>query len=243
MENESLKKCLTCNKEYPLDAVFCTNCGTRLEEEKALQEEVGTLRCPSCGKGLPPDAVFCTNCGTRLEREEVQEGTADETICSACGHELPPSAVFCTNCGKRLADEGAQKTQGEPSMGRQFMGLANEFLSVREVRPGRFEFSSHTGAQSPAQKARVKYDAIVQLEPEKKQLIFWEKMVETSAGSDSGFYSEKTVQKGLEVTKTVYRDLLFGGKYGFEYGKLRAVINAVAGEQGWKLKLVIFKPK
>ncbi len=68
-------------------------------------------------------------------------------------------------------------------------------------------------------------------------------MVESSSGTNSGFFSEKTVQKGIEVTKKVHGNLLFGGKYGFEYGKLREVVKAIAGEQGWKFKLAIFKPK
>jgi hypothetical protein len=111
--------------------------------------------------------------------------------------------------------KGSSRSGGQSPIGTQFLDLANDFLSVKEVRPGHFEFSSETGAQSPVQKARIKYDAIAQLEPEKKQVTFWEKMVESSSGTNSGFFSEKTVQKGIEVTKTVHGNLLFGGKYGF----------------------------
>ncbi len=242
MRDDGVKKCPACDKEFPPDAIFCTNCGTKLEEEK-VPEEVGTLRCPSCGKEFSSDAVFCTNCGTRLEGQKTQTEGESEKTCSACGSKLPPAAVFCANCGKPLSQNVSPVTPERPSIGREFLGLASEFLSVKEVQPGRFEFSSQTGAQSPIQKARVQYDAIAQLEADKKQLTFWEKMVETSSGSSSGFFSEKTVQKGLEVTKTVHRDLLFGGKYGFEYGKLREAIKTIAGEHGLKFKLVIFKPK
>lgn len=242
MGDDGVKRCPACDKEFPPDAVFCTNCGTKLEEEK-VPEEIGTLRCPSCGKEFSPDAVFCANCGTRLESKKTQAEDESEKTCSACGSKLPPSAVFCANCGKPLSQNGPRIATEKISIGGEFLALASEFLSVKEVQPGRFEFSSQTGAQSPVQKASIQYDAIAQLEADKKQLTFWEKMVETSSGSSSGFFSEKTVQKGLEVTKTVRRDLLFGGKYGFEYGKLREVIKAIAGEHGLKFKLVIFKPK
>jgi hypothetical protein len=60
---------------------------------------------------------------------------------------------------------------------------------------------------------------------------------------DTGFYGEKAVQKGIEVSKKIHGHLLFGGKYGFEYGKLREVVKAIAGEQGWKFNIAIFKPK
>jgi len=81
------------------------------------------------------------------------------------------------------------------------------------------------------------------LEPEKKLVTFWEQMVESSSGMTAGFFSKKTVQKGVEVTEVTHGNLLFGGKYGFEYGKLREVVKAIAAEQGWKFKLAIFKPK
>jgi DNA-directed RNA polymerase subunit RPC12/RpoP len=242
MGDNGVRKCPACNKEFPPDAVFCPDCGNRLEEEK-IAKEVTSLKCSSCGKEFPSDAVFCTHCGTRLEKENTQKENTGEITCSACGHELPPAAVFCANCGRSLSQSMPSGSPEKPSIREQFLELANELLSVKEVQPGRFEFSSQTGAGSPIQKARIHYDAIAHLEPDKKQLIFWEKMVESSAGSSSGFFSEKIVQKGLEVSKTVHGNLLFGGKYGFEYGKLRGVIKAIAAEHGWKFKIVIFKPK
>jgi hypothetical protein len=123
------------------------------------------------------------------------------------------------------------------------MELANDFLTVREVSPARFEFSSQTGAHAPVQRFKIKYEAVALLESGNKQLTFWEKMVESSVGMDAGFHVEKTVQKGIEVGKKINGHLLFGGKYGFEYGKLREAVKAIAGEQGWKFNTVIFKPK
>ncbi|MBN2468992.1 MAG: zinc-ribbon domain-containing protein [Deltaproteobacteria bacterium] len=163
--------------------------------------------------------------------------------CSSCGETLELDVTFCTNCGSRFEQKETQGAGGSSLIEAQLMELANDFLSVREVSPGRFEFSSQTGAQSPAQKVKVTYEAVAQLEPEKKRLTFWEKMVESSAGMKIGFFGEKKVQKGSEVTKKIHGHLLFGGKYGFEYGKLREVMKAFAGEQGWKFKTVIFKPK
>ena len=200
-------------------------------------EDAKIKKCSSCGEAMEPDAAFCTNCGSRfMENANVKK-------CSSCGETMELNAAFCTNCGGRLEEKKTQSAEGRSPIGTQLMELANNFLAVREVSPARFEFYSQTGAQAPVQKVKIKYEAVAQLEPENKQVTFWEKMVESSVGMDAGFHVEKTVQKGIEVGKEIHGHLLFGGKYGFEYGKLREVVKAIAGEQGWKFKTAILKPK
>jgi hypothetical protein len=155
---------------------------------------------------------------------------------------MDPDDVFCTHCGRR--SEKREEIRGAVSLIRtKLTALANEFLSVKEVNPEWFEFSSQSGAQSTFQKVNIQYEAVVQLEPEKMQLTFWDKMVESSAGMNAGFSGEVKVQKGIEVDKKIHGQLLFGGKYGFEYGKLREVVKTIAGEHGWQFKTVIFKPR
>ena len=173
-------------------------------------------KCSACGEMMEPGAAFCTNCGSRFPED------ADVKKCSACGEAMAKDSAFCTNCGARFEETKAQSAGAPSSIGKQLFALANDFLSVREINPERFEFSSQTGTQSPVQKIKINYDAVAQLEPEKKLLTFWEMMVESSAGMDSGFFTEKTVQKGIEVGKKIHGQVLFGGKYGFEYGKLRS---------------------
>lgn len=185
---------------------------------------------------MKADAAFCPHCGSRLTNSAVIKR------CSACGEELEPDAAFCTSCGNRFEEKKAPDTGGLPSIGPRLMELASDFLSVRQISPTRFEFSSETGARAPVQKVRIKYEAVAQLDADKKQMIFWEKMVESSAGMNTGVFAERTVQKGVEVGKIIHGQLLFGGKYGFEYGRLRDVVKAIAVEQGWTFKTAIFKP-
>src|SRR5689334_9944027 len=45
-------KCPRCQRENPGDAVFCQECGSRLEEA-----------CPGCGTANRLDAKFCKKCG------------------------------------------------------------------------------------------------------------------------------------------------------------------------------------
>lgn len=168
---------------------------------------------------------------------------ANVKTCSSCGEAQELDVAFCTNCGSRFKKKEKQDVGDGSLIGTQLLELANDFLSVREVSPARFVFSSQTGAQAPVEKVKIKFDAVAQLEPEKKLLMFWEQMVESSVGMNAGSIGEKKVQKGIAVTQKTHGHILFGGKYGFEYGKLREVVKAIAITQGWKFKTVIFKPK
>lgn len=53
--------CKNCETENPENAVYCKNCGKRLD---------GKQICPSCGKENPGDAKVCTMCGTRIVAED-----------------------------------------------------------------------------------------------------------------------------------------------------------------------------
>jgi class 3 adenylate cyclase/tetratricopeptide (TPR) repeat protein len=48
-------RCPRCQHENPPDALFCQECGARLE-----------VPCPGCGTGNQPGAKFCKRCGQRL---------------------------------------------------------------------------------------------------------------------------------------------------------------------------------
>lgn len=192
-------------------------------------------KCSACGEAQEADAAFCIHCGQRFTKED-----SNVKKCPSCGASNKPEDAFCSECGNRLGDK--PQTVDTSPIGKQLLAMANDFLSVRETSPGRFEFSSETGTRSPLQKVKIKYEAVAQLEPQTKQLTFWEKMVESSAGMTAGVFAEKSFQKGIDVGKKIHGQILFGGKYGFEYGKLKDVVKAIAGENGWNYKTAIFKP-
>src|SRR5262245_41563144 len=59
-------KCSRCQHENPGDAVFCQECGTRLE-----------AACQSCGTSNGPSAKFCKKCGQRLSGPQTSQAVPD----------------------------------------------------------------------------------------------------------------------------------------------------------------------
>src|SRR6201993_816040 len=53
--------CTKCHSDNLADAVFCTECGARMEQA-----------CSACGTTNPPDSKFCRKCGKRLAAAEPQ---------------------------------------------------------------------------------------------------------------------------------------------------------------------------
>jgi len=53
--------CPSCGQQNPQGAKFCSNCGTKLEDNPGKQF------CTECGQELAPGAKFCSNCGAKQE--------------------------------------------------------------------------------------------------------------------------------------------------------------------------------
>ena len=60
-------KCPECQFENPEEAIFCNDCGNKLE-----------FACPECGKVNPLGSKFCNECGQRLEEVVEAENAASE---------------------------------------------------------------------------------------------------------------------------------------------------------------------
>ena len=74
-------RCPNCNSVLEEGALFCQECGARVE----VQPEESRVRfCSNCGTMLEPDSIFCQNCGTRVE-----ELNGSETVTQA-GFEQTP---------------------------------------------------------------------------------------------------------------------------------------------------------
>lgn len=78
-------KCPDCGNELPINAKFCLECGTKIEE--STEDE---MTCPNCGKRTSK-GKFCMECGSQLINK-----------CPKCGVEVPQGGKFCLECGTKL---------------------------------------------------------------------------------------------------------------------------------------------
>ena len=54
-----MRTCSNCGAQLDNDALFCTECGTKIDVQGKF--------CPSCGARLDDDSLFCSECGTKLD--------------------------------------------------------------------------------------------------------------------------------------------------------------------------------
>jgi Flp pilus assembly protein TadD len=167
----------------------------------------------------------------------------DETMrtCSSCGKELDTGEDICTKCGALFGEHG-EGGEGEGAIGAELLSLANDFLCVSKTGPQWFELTSKAGALVPGQKATIQYQAVAQLVPEKYQVLFWEKMMETLVGTDADASQESSIRKSIDENQEIHGYLMFGGPYGLRYDRLHRVVKAIAHEQGWQFELSTSKP-
>lgn len=62
--------CPKCGANLATDALFCTNCGTKIAQPKKV--------CPNCGARMKEDALFCEVCGTRIENISIPAPNYEE---------------------------------------------------------------------------------------------------------------------------------------------------------------------
>lgn len=69
---QGIRLCPECQKENPIDAVFCAYCGHAFPPllQETVQEEENPV-CPQCGEQMAPDAMFCIKCGYKIEKNPV----------------------------------------------------------------------------------------------------------------------------------------------------------------------------
>ena len=54
-----MRTCINCGAHLDDDALFCTECGTKVEAQGKV--------CPNCGAKVDDGSVFCSECGTKIE--------------------------------------------------------------------------------------------------------------------------------------------------------------------------------
>ncbi len=77
---------------------ICQNCGSSNKED--------ALFCMECGKKLETDAASSVE-DKKNDRFNSQDGIAQKPLCIGCGSPNKEDALFCKECGKRLESDAA----------------------------------------------------------------------------------------------------------------------------------------
>ena len=65
-----MKKCNKCGTVNSKDAIFCENCGTKLDESLLTEKK---KECKNCGYLNEENAAFCENCGSLLNENQQKD--------------------------------------------------------------------------------------------------------------------------------------------------------------------------
>ena len=65
-----MKKCNKCGTVNSKDAIFCENCGTKLDESLLTEKK---KECKNCGYLNEENAAFCENCGSSLNENQQKD--------------------------------------------------------------------------------------------------------------------------------------------------------------------------
>lgn len=98
--------CKYCGAALEKDAVYCPQCGKRIDGKK---------QCGHCGKDIDENSVFCTYCGARTDGKKS---------CKKCGEVY--SGSFCPRCGTPVqrAAEKSYTADNAPQKGKAYHILA-----------------------------------------------------------------------------------------------------------------------
>lgn len=96
-----MANCPNCGNQVGEGAVFCDQCGTRLQQPEAVVPEPaaapagGSVICPACGAGNVPGEAFCDYCGSPMEPPvpTVEEVPELEPVSSEAELEEAPAEV------------------------------------------------------------------------------------------------------------------------------------------------------
>ncbi len=95
MENSTMLRCVKCNCELQQDAVFCPECGTKVEVEAAptntvtSNESQGHKFCNKCGMKNDINAQACTSCGNIFSTAEGDKDKAQNPLSSLQNIKMP----------------------------------------------------------------------------------------------------------------------------------------------------------
>lgn len=108
--------CKKCNNTFAETAKFCPKCGTKAENQVAVQD-TKMKKCPKCGAENLFSAKFCKVDGHNFQQAEEKaiastvdaKKTPDKVLCPKCGAAYDFGVKFCKKDGTSLQKDGPVK--------------------------------------------------------------------------------------------------------------------------------------
>ena len=91
--------CVACGAKLKKDALYCSQCGTKIEvEEPEVEEEPAAPACPECGTELEENDKFCPHCGVKVSEEAPAEEPSEEAFAEDAETEVEAAAEAEASC-------------------------------------------------------------------------------------------------------------------------------------------------
>lgn len=128
----------------------------------------------------------------------------------------------------------------------EILNLKNELMVVKKVEDNMFDLKSHIESKGWIGKVGISFSGRGILDQENKVVTYWDMIKKSSSGmggDDMGFSSESYTLKGKERSGSGAGSAPGGGKYNFDYGKVREQVRLIVEKNGWQFKTALIKPK
>lgn len=172
-----MPRCGHCGRGNPAEAVFCQDCGSRIDVspppdaglapgESGGKGGGGEALCGACGATNPEGMSFCRSCGARVAQPpagvapsaEAAEAAASakapryqEPTCPRCGEPNASEFKFCQQCGSALRSPSGGSARPTPPSGIPVSTAtpAGGAPSLRSITPMRLGSEVKEPASAP----------------------------------------------------------------------------------------------
>ena len=161
-------KCYKCGAEMIDGAVFCGNCGARMEDapKAAAEEPAKETKTP---ESVTPVAAEPE---ASVKEPETQAKEPEVVFCPNCGKKLTAADVFCDECGCQMSGGGAGDAPGKKGK-KILLPVAVAVAVVAVAGIGAFAFSQlGKGGSSGSIQSKVIYgrdDSLMMIDVSKKK--------------------------------------------------------------------------
>ena len=158
-------RCENCGSELPNGALFCDNCGKKVEAKPKKF-------CGNCGAEMDADAAFCGECGASVS--STPDAQINYVFCGNCGAKIPENSQTCPNCGytqnaQTEKNEKSEKNPRKKHTAAVIAVLTAVILILAGIIGGYIFYNSNNGSEESEPSASPQVSQMPTASPEQKQ--------------------------------------------------------------------------